>query len=50
MVFLELPKILPCQVMLSGYRSALHGRLLADWCKMELQVMNQTEPAPRNSG
>ena len=38
---LELLKTLPCQVMLSGYPSALYDRLLAGWRTLELQVMNQ---------
>ncbi|MCY4228398.1 MAG: hypothetical protein OXF20_12075 [Gammaproteobacteria bacterium] len=34
-------KSLPCQVMLSGYRSALYDELLSEWQRIELQVMNQ---------
>ena len=34
-------KSLPCQVMLSGYRSALYDDLLQDWRRLEVQVMNQ---------
>ena len=34
-------KSLPCQIMLSGYRSALHDEWLSDWRRLELQVMNQ---------
>ena len=32
---------LPCQVMLSGYPSALYERALAGWHSLSLQVMNQ---------
>ena len=38
---LELLRTLPCQVMLSGYPSALYDRLLDGWQTLELQVMNQ---------
>jgi DNA adenine methylase len=38
---LALLKRLPCQVMLSGYPSALYDEQLADWCALEIQVMNQ---------
>lgn len=38
---LELLKRLPCQVMLSGYPSALYDELLPGWRSVELQVMNQ---------
>ncbi len=38
---LELLKSLPCQVMVSGYRSALYDELLSDWRRLEVQVMNQ---------
>jgi DNA adenine methylase len=38
---LTLLKRLPCNVMLSGYPSALYEELLADWRSLELQVMNQ---------
>jgi site-specific DNA-adenine methylase len=38
---LELLKTLPCQVMLSGYPSALYDELLDEWQSLELQVMNQ---------
>ena len=38
---LELLKRLPCQVMLSGYPSALYDDLLGEWRTLELQVMNQ---------
>ncbi|MYB34268.1 MAG: DNA methylase [Gammaproteobacteria bacterium] len=34
-------KSLPCQVMLSGYASALYDEMLAGWRRLELQVMNQ---------
>lgn len=37
----ELLKALPCQVMLSGYPSALYDDLLDGWRSLELQVMNQ---------
>ena len=32
---------LPCQVMVSGYASALYDERLAGWRRVELQVMNQ---------
>ena len=38
---LELLKRLPCSVMISGYPSYLYDELLADWGRLELQVMNQ---------
>jgi site-specific DNA-adenine methylase len=38
---LELLKTLPCNVILSGYPSALYDDLLTDWRSLELQVMNQ---------
>lgn len=38
---LELLKGLPCQVMVSGYPSALYDELLGAWRSVELQVMNQ---------
>jgi DNA adenine methylase len=38
---LELLKGLPCQVMVSGYPSALYDELLGQWGSVELQVMNQ---------
>jgi DNA adenine methylase len=38
---LELLKRLPCQVILSGYPSALYDELLEGWQTIELQVMNQ---------
>lgn len=38
---LTLLKRLPCQVILSGYPSALYDRLLEGWNQVELQVMNQ---------
>jgi DNA adenine methylase len=38
---LELLKTLPCNVMLSGYPSALYDDLLDGWGSLELQVMNQ---------
>jgi len=38
---LALLKTLPCNVMLSGYPSALYEELLPDWRSLELQVMNQ---------
>ena len=37
---LELLKAVPCQVMVSGYRSALYEERLAGWRRVELQVMN----------
>ena len=38
---LELLKTLPCNVILSGYPSALYDELLSGWRSLELQVMNQ---------
>ncbi|MCP3877866.1 MAG: DNA adenine methylase, partial [Sulfitobacter sp.] len=38
---LALLKQLPCQVILSGYPSALYDQSLEGWNRMELQVMNQ---------
>ena len=38
---LELLKTLPCQVMLSGYPSALYDAHLAGWRSVRWQVMNQ---------
>ena len=38
---LALLKRLPCQVILSGYPSALYDEWLRDWQTLELQVMNQ---------
>jgi DNA adenine methylase len=38
---LELLKTLPCQVILSGYPSALYDECLQGWQSLELQVMNQ---------
>ena len=38
---LALLKRLPCNVILSGYPSALYEELLPDWRSLELQVMNQ---------
>ena len=38
---LALLKTLPCNVILSGYPSALYDELLPDWRSLELQVMNQ---------
>ena len=38
---LELLKTLPCQVMVSGYPSALYDERLGQWGSVELQVMNQ---------
>lgn len=38
---LALLKTLPCQVILSGYPSALYEELLGQWRSLELQVMNQ---------
>ena len=38
---LALLKSLPCQVILSGYPSALYDEWLGDWQTVELQVMNQ---------
>jgi DNA adenine methylase len=38
---LTLLKSLPCNVILSGYPSALYDKLLGEWRRLELQVMNQ---------
>ena len=38
---LRLLKTLPCNVILSGYPSALYDELLGQWGNLELQVMNQ---------
>jgi DNA adenine methylase len=38
---LELLKSLPCQVIVSGYPSALYDEQLVGWRSVELQVMNQ---------
>ena len=38
---LELLKTLPCNVILSGYHSALYDDLLKGWQTIEIQVMNQ---------
>ena len=38
---LRLLKRLPCQVILSGYPSALYDRELAEWRSLSVQVMNQ---------
>jgi hypothetical protein len=38
---LSVLKTLPCQVILSGYPSALYEQWLAGWPSLELQVMNQ---------
>ena len=38
---LELLKDVPCQVIVSGYRSALYDQQLHRWESIELQVMNQ---------
>ena len=38
---LGLLKVLPCNVMLSGYPSALYDEFLDGWRSLELQVMNQ---------
>jgi len=38
---LTLLERLPCQVILSGYPSALYDELLPEWQSIELQVMNQ---------
>jgi hypothetical protein len=38
---LELLKGLPCNVILSGYPSALYDEVLFEWRSLELQVMNQ---------
>ena len=38
---LEILIALPCQVMVSGYRSELYDQMLTDWHRLEVQVMNQ---------
>jgi len=38
---LALLKSIPCNVILSGYPSALYDEQLTDWRSLELQVMNQ---------
>ena len=38
---LTLLKRLPCNIILSGYPSALYEELLLNWRSLELQVMNQ---------
>jgi site-specific DNA-adenine methylase len=38
---LEMLKTLPCNVILSGYPSAMYDDLLGGWRTLELQVMNQ---------
>lgn len=38
---LRLLKGLPCNVILSGYPSALYEEMLNEWGRLELQVMNQ---------
>ena len=38
---LELLKVLPCNIILSGYPSSLYDDLLNEWRSLELQVMNQ---------
>ena len=38
---LALLATLPCQVMVSGYRSVLYDERLSRWRRVELQVMNQ---------
>ena len=37
---LDLLEAVPCQVMVSGYRSALYEERLEGWRRVELQVMN----------
>ena len=41
MALLALLKTLPCQVMVSGYPSALYDEGLRGWGSVEWQVMNQ---------
>ena len=41
MELLDLLKSVPCQVMVSGYPSALYDELLRGWRSVELQVMNR---------
>ena len=41
MELLGLLRSLPCQVILSGYPSALYDQELPGWRSLELQVMNQ---------
>ena len=42
MELLGLLKSVPCQVMVSGYPSALYDELLRGWRSVELQVMNRS--------
>ena len=44
---LELLKTLPCNVILSGYPSALYDERLAGWRTLELQVMNHAQACLR---
>jgi hypothetical protein len=41
---LDLLKSLPCQVILSGYPSALYDGILEDWNSVELQAMTWGGP------
>ncbi len=41
---LELLKLLPCKVILSGYPTALYDELLGDWNSIELQAMSRGGP------
>ena len=41
---LELIKSLPCQIIISGYPSALYDELLFDWNCIELQAMSRGGP------
>ena len=47
---LELLEGVPCQVMVSGYRSALYEEWLGGWRRVELQVMNHAGFAPSACG
>lgn len=38
---LEILQSLPCQVILSGYASALYDEMLDKWCRLGPQVMHQ---------
>ena len=44
---LELLEAVPCQVMVSGYRSALYEERLEGWRRVALQVMNHAGRAHR---
>ena len=47
---LELLKTLSCNIIVSGYPSALYEERLSGWRSLQLQVMNQGVCAPKSSG